>query len=118
MSPAEAPSGRALTWQSPSCSTWCELTVPVAVRHGFEPSRTVSWPGRCTPTSGLDGQLPPPAGPGGGGGRGHLEGGAVFGAVGGRVPPAPEGRSPRGLLAPAGHPLTESTGALVERSLI
>ena len=54
-SPVYAPSRVTLMWQSPSCSTWCEATLPVTLRHGLEPSRTVSSPGRCTPWSGLAG---------------------------------------------------------------
>ena len=42
ISPLEAASGVTLTWQSPSCSTCVENTVPFTVRHGFDPSRTVS----------------------------------------------------------------------------
>src|SRR3954451_16773624 len=86
--PVNPESGRTLMWQSPSCSTWCAATVPVIVRHGLPPSSTVSCPGRCTPTSGLDGQLPPDgAGAGAGaGGAGHACVLAVLLAIGDALP--------------------------------
>src|SRR3954447_1210856 len=79
--PLYAASTLTLMWQSPSCSMCLDRTVPVMVRHGCAPSRTVCWPGRWRPCSGFDGQLP--AGTGGGG---HAVVFAVFVDIGEALP--------------------------------